>query len=87
MGGPPPYDFRDEYNSSRALMEAELALVTTKADRIQAVKGHCQRMEMKFKKVDALFQAGAMGGEAYRRGETESRFIEAQIWLKEEELK
>ena len=81
------YSYHNLCRASIALKDAQLAVETDKPVRIAAVTAHRDRMAARFRQIDALFQAGARGGENFFRAEAEYRLIEAKIWLREEESK
>jgi hypothetical protein len=69
------------YLAARQLLDAELALAKTKAERLQAYKDHRDQMKKLADLDKAGFKAGRMSRESV--ASAESYYLEAEIWLLE----
>lgn len=63
------------------LLEAERALADTRQDDRAAVLNHWRRMEDTYRKIKALFDTGAKGGETDRLAAARYYRAEAELWL------
>jgi hypothetical protein len=80
-------DVRETYAVSRALMESERDVATTKAERVAIVHAHLDRTLAQYRKIYALFVEAARGGEAEKLYRCECWLLEARQLLREEKAK
>jgi hypothetical protein len=71
----------DLFPWSRRVLDAERAVAENKADELRSLADHWKRMRQLRRKVEALFIAGAKGGEAETYAAARYYAAEAELWL------